>query len=156
MNVRPFAFGKLYSQIPPLQRNLLLGGLTLGTILPILVLTWVRRLESIGCTCSDDWRRTFLKGYAIYHVTLIAVSIALLLIFRRFFAISGVIAWVLAIVYVVSALQYIHRLKKEKCACSEDVRREITWIVAWIQAGLLAFSVLLILFTVGWILAMRS
>lgn len=50
----------------------------------------------------------------------------------------------LGFIYIICVLQYTHRLKKEKCKCSESIFRNIMEILAYIYVFLLLLSATLI------------
>ena len=108
-----------------------------GFAIHIYIIFWLLRLETIGCVCSLDWRRHFIIFYAFFHLVLAAT------------AMSGLnmpslrlLSFVLSIVNVVVTIEYVHKLKTEKCACSESVAREVIYIAAFINMGIIAFLVL--------------
>ena len=48
-------------------------------------------------------------------------------------------------VYIIATLQYVERLKKEKCECSNSVYRDVMELFAKINALMLVFAMVLAL-----------
>ena len=116
-------------------------GAFIGLAIQLGVLNYLVRLERIGCKCAMDWRRTYMM-----------VFLGLSVLFAIVTMVSGAkpplpiaIVWpTLGFVYVVCVLQYVHRLKKEKCACSESVFRDVMEVLAYLYVLLLAISIVFI------------
>ena len=108
----------------------------------ICTITWIHKLEAVGCVCSVDRRRTFILAFAYYQI---AVSVLMTLagafgmhllegrgrvgLFKWLTLAYLVIHAALVVVFLVAAFTYGKRLRDEKCACSEDFRREV--LMAW-------------------------
>ena len=123
----------------------------------IWVIVYLYRLESIGCKCAMDFRRTYVIAYLIVSLVYSAAVGVLMYLFRKSSlpvdskvpAITlGVLSLVMllaGILYIVFGLQYIERLKEEKCECSEDLARDVWQVVLYIHIAFLVLMVLLIL-----------
>lgn len=124
----------------------------------IWVLVYLFRLESIGCKCAMDWRRTYVIAYLI--VSIVYSAFVWFLTYRfsksaligadsRIPAITlGVLSLVMliaGILYIVFGMQYISRLREEKCECSDDVAREVWEVVLYIHIAFLVLGALMIL-----------
>lgn len=127
-------------------------------VINIFVLIYLRRLESIGCECSMDWRRIYIQVYLI--ISLINAGILGIFAIATGSALSetempgwasialsvwSVVMFIAGILYIVFALQYIHRLRNEKCSCSQSVTRDVWEVVLYIKIALMALSLLLLL-----------
>jgi hypothetical protein len=55
------------------------------------------------------------------------------------------IMFIATILFVVAVFQYVNRLKREKCECSEGLGRSILFIVAAINSAVFAVAGLIIL-----------
>jgi len=119
--------------------------------LPVLVYTWIVKLEKTGCECSKDWRRSFIQFFVVFNMLVLVASIVLLFV-KGVTIIDAVpvIAFCSSIFtacFVVFAIQYVHRLKSEKCVCSEDTRRNVMYIWAITQGILMIIGLLILVFT---------
>jgi hypothetical protein len=56
---------------------------------------------------------------------------------------------VLGILNIVFTLQYVWKLKKEKCECSSSLAREVIWLAAWLNVALVIFAIVYSLFWGG-------
>lgn len=110
-------------------------------IIQILIIHYLFRLEKIGCKCAMDWRRSYIIFFLFFSI-LYAVSV--LFIDRNTIPVVQTLMTVLGLLNVVLTLQYVHKLKKEKCECSESIYREIMSVVAIFNA-ILYSSLLIIL-----------
>jgi hypothetical protein len=115
---------------------------------------YVTRLERIGCPCAMDWRRTYIQVFTGVSVVVSGIYLMALLsshvgAMRVTHALTAPFMALGAFLMVVFVLQYVHRLKKEKCLCSQSFAREVMYIFAIINAivyalmGLLIITVLL-------------
>jgi hypothetical protein len=116
-----------------ISRVLQLFFLILFLILYIFVYIWIVKLEQTGCECSKDWRRGFIKVFAIVIIVMI-----LLKMFVNVHDAIMTVYFIASLVFIISVFQYIHELKRIKCECSEAKTRDILEIVNYIQLGLLA------------------
>jgi hypothetical protein len=122
-------------------------------VIYLIILDYIRQLEATGCACSKDWRRTFIYWYvaigAIYvllQTLAAAIGSAWLTIAVSAYGLAPMIWFVSTVVFVVSTLQYVHRLKKEKCLCSEAAGRTVLHIVGWVHLILWAFILFSVIF----------
>lgn len=107
-------------------------------ILQLLILNYLFKLEKTGCECAMDWRRNFVLFFMVLSLL---YSVSALFIDRSAIPILQTVMVVLGLVNVVVVLQYVHKLKEEKCACSESVYREVMMYVAIFNA--IVYSALL-------------
>lgn len=111
--------------------------------LQVSILMWIRKLERTGCECSKDWRRNYIAFYCVLGVVLGIVAIVGILTHNEWLLQAGSsVKLILGFLFVVFGLQYVSRLKKEKCECSEDLRREILFI--WNIIAAIFFGIALI------------
>ncbi len=117
----------------------------IGIILQAIVLSWVFKAEK--CSCSVDWRRDYIKFYAIF-----AIIVTMYLTFNRiptnpWFLFTIV---VLSMINLYSILTYIPMLRAIKCTCAteNDIRDDFIW---WWKLISLSMGVLtfIIFFIVG-------
>jgi hypothetical protein len=96
-----------------------------------LIIHYLMRLEAIGCKCAMDWRRNYIMFYWIISVI---YMLSAFFIDRNTIPIIQTIVSVLGLLNVIFTLQYVHRLKKEKCECSESIYREVLNVAAIFSA----------------------
>ena len=71
----------------------------------MLVYIYIVKLERLGCGCSQDWKRVYIKYYA--YIMAIALSIR---IFMKFPEEASILALVCSIFFVMVTYHYIHDL----------------------------------------------
>lgn len=104
------------------------------------VVTYVMRLENIGCDCSKDWKRDYIKYYL-----LVIIPIMILKLFVSLPVALASLTFVFGLTFVFVVFAYIQELRKKKCECSEAPIRDILEIVNYIQIFLVGFALILIL-----------
>lgn len=127
--------------------------ITLGisVAFPIVALIWINKLETTKCSCSDNWERDYMKNYLYFIISFTVTNIILTillqtnisLIIKNLFGkiITSIIFYLLLFVslaYTVITIDYITKLKNIDCKCSEDIKREVTYIFQIIIASLYA------------------
>lgn len=125
----------------------LTGVYRLSAIITIIlfayIISWIYKLETMGCDCAKDWRRNYIVGYSVYFIVH-----ALIQLFTDrvdiLYALTPV-TFGAGILFVVFTLQYVHRLKEEKCVCAADIGRAVLYIVAAIDGAVFALYGLIIL-----------
>ena len=109
------------------------------------IFLYITKLEQVGCACSKDWKRSFIKYY---------IGIIMVLILLRMFSIwtSDKVPAALmtleilaSIGFVVIAYHYIHELKKKKCQCSVDSARDVFEIVNYVQIFMLLLALVIMI-----------
>ncbi len=105
-----------------------------------LIVNYLIKLESIGCDCAMDWRRNYIVFYLILSII---YALSAFFLDRDSIPLIQTLMVVFGLINVVVTLQYVHKLKKEKCECSESLYREIMMFVAIFNA--IVYSSLLVL-----------
>lgn len=108
-----------------------------GFAVHIYIIYWLLRLETTECICALDWRRHFIIFYAFFSLILAATAMSGLNIPSL-----KLLSFILGIVNIIFTIEYVHKLKTEKCACSESIAREVIYIAAFINIGIVALVVL--------------
>lgn len=103
----------------------------LFVVIQILIVKYLFDLEKIGCDCAMDWRRSYIIFFLIISIV---NAFASLFIGVHNVPVIQTIFFVIAVLNVIFTLQYVARLKKEKCECSESVYREVMFIVSIVNA----------------------
>lgn len=115
------------------------------TGLYIAFLVYLGKLEETGCACALNWRRQFIIAFIVFALVWTLASLVMPP-FKNLYLAILLTAFRLA--FIVIAIQYINKLKKDKCECSEHLTREILYYYAWIAiilAAVALFSVLAVL-----------
>lgn len=124
----------------------------IGVILMIVTYTYINKLERIKCVCSEHPYRNFIKKYLIFAIIFLSITafIPPSIVIGQLGEIYGfvymIIKWVYVIatvVFFVYALQYVRYLAREKCKCSEDIRREVLYW--WSITELVILGILILL-----------
>ncbi len=110
------------------------------------ILNYLIKLEKLGCECSKDWRRTFITYFIVYLIILLLLSTFNIWNVKQLPPILMLVNYVIMILFFVTVYQYIHKLKKEKCECSENVARDVLEIVNYIQLALVILSLLMMIY----------
>lgn len=124
----------------------------IGVILMIVTYTYITKLERIKCVCSEHPYRKFIKKYLMFAIIFLGVtafippSIVIGQLGELYGFIYMIIKWVFVIttvIFFVYALQYVRYLAREKCKCSEDIRREVLYWWSITELVILGILVLL-------------
>lgn len=124
----------------------------IGVVLMGLTYTYIDKLERIKCACAEHPYKNFIKKYIIFAICFLGVTAFLpptrvVGMFGPMYAMVYLaIKWIYVIatiVFFVYALQYVRFLTREKCKCSEDIRREVLYW--WSITELVILSVLVVL-----------
>ena len=108
-----------------------------------LIVNYLIKLESIGCDCAMDWRRNYIVFYLILSII---YALSAFFLDRDSIPLIQTLMVVFGLINFVVTLQYVHKLKKEKCECSESLYREIMMFVAIFNAIVYSSLLVLIIF----------
>ena len=124
----------------------------------IMALTWIDKLEKISCKCSEDFKRDYIKYFLYIYIIILALAYfnTLLVAFewngklhKILQKLLRVLIFVIPIALLLNtifSIIYIHRLKEIDCKCSEDVRREVYYLINLIHIGFIGLQILLGIF----------
>jgi len=124
----------------------------IGIILMVVTYTYIQKLEQISCKCSEHPYRNYIKSYIMFAVvfllfTMFVTPATATRMFGTGFAIVLTVAELLfglaTFVFLIYALQYVRFLMKEKCKCSEDLRREVLYVWSILQIILISINFIL-------------
>jgi hypothetical protein len=128
----------------------------IAVAISIMALTWIHKLENIQCICSQDFKRDYIKYFLYVYLGINAISyITMIYIILRmktdsisrpiqeFINIISAVLPIFSLINIIFSIMYIYRLKEIDCKCSEDIRREIYYVINWIYIGMIALSILL-------------
>lgn len=113
----------------------------IGVILMGVTYTYIDKLEKINCACAEHPYKKYIKNYIVFAIIFLLVTSLLppKFIIKTFGELAGIVYMLVKWVYVfatfiffIYALQYVRYLMREKCKCSEDIRREVLlwWSIA--------------------------
>lgn len=122
----------------------------------IYILNYIFQLEGIGCTCARDFRRTYAQVYIIVSFLVPVLQAALTAfatpntagVLRKVRLAVSLVMMAAGVAYVVFVLQYIARLRRIKCSCSEAVARDVWEAVTYIQAAVMVLFVIMALIVI--------
>ena len=121
-------------------------GILIAVILVViqtLIVHYLMRLEKIGCECAMDWRRSYI---IFFFIVSILYAVSAFFISRESFPILQTLMTVFGLMNIVFTMQYVHKLKKEKCECSASIYREVMFVVAIFNAVLYSMLLVIIIF----------
>ena len=103
-------------------------------ILLLIIWSYIYKLESVGCDCSDHSNKEFIKNFTIIalvyffvtaFVSLKSIANSMGTAIVQLLAFGTFIFFLTFVVYIYYAFDYVRYLMNEKCKCSEDLRRDI-------------------------------
>jgi len=103
----------------------------------IAFLVYLGKLEQIGCACALNWRRQFIIAFIVVALVWTLVTIVMTPFKNVYIA---VLLAAFSLAFVVIAIQYVNKLKKDKCECSEHLTREVLYYYAWVSVILTAIG----------------
>jgi hypothetical protein len=114
-----------------------LVGKAISTGLYIAFLLYLGKLEETGCACALNWRRQFIIAFIVVALVWTLATVVMTPFKNVYLA---VLLTVFRLAFIVIAIQYINKLKKDKCECSEHLTRDILYYYAWIAIILAAIA----------------
>lgn len=104
----------------------------------IIFLVYLFKLEKIGCKCALNWRRNYMIIFLIFALTSNFISLVIPEIKLDILLILA--SSVLSLMFVIISIQYVQKVKADKCDCSKDLTREIMYYYSWIMLILFILS----------------
>lgn len=127
----------------------------LGIILLAFTYMYIDKLEKIGCACAEHPSRNFIKKYALFAIVFLLVIMFFppAMLNQLLGPLAGTIGLVVnvifalaTIVFFILAIRYVRYLMREKCRCSEDLRRDILYIWSILEIVIIGSLVVLQVF----------
>ena len=122
---------------------------TLGITLSSLIIYYLVTLERLGCACAMNFKRNYILGYNAVYITntVVTLFMGMPAIFRLHakYPLLWLISFIFfigAIVNVVFVIQFVNELKREDCACSDSVYKDVMYILSILSGILLGVIVL--------------
>ena len=103
-------------------------------ILLIIILSYIYKLENMGCECSEHPNKEFIKNFTIVAlayflitsiISLKSVAESMGFVVVQLLSIATFVFFLMFVVYIYYAFDYVRYLTNEKCKCSEDISRDI-------------------------------
>jgi predicted PurR-regulated permease PerM len=122
-------------------------------ILLLIILSYIYKLENMGCECSEHPNKEFIKNFTIIalayflitsFISLTSVAKSMGYVVVQLLSIATFIFFLMFVVYIYYAFDYVRYLTNEKCKCSEDLSRDIISVGTMISL----FLFLTLLFTI--------
>lgn len=122
-------------------------------ILLIIILSYIYKLENMGCECSEHPNKEFIKNFTIVAlayflitsiISLKSVAESMGFVVVQLLSIATFVFFLMFVVYIYYAFDYVRYLTNEKCKCSEDISRDIISVGTMISL----FLFLTLLFTI--------
>jgi predicted PurR-regulated permease PerM len=122
-------------------------------ILLIIILSYIYKLENMGCECSEHPNKEFIKNFTIVAlayflitsiISLKSVAESMGFVVVQLLSIATFVFFLMFVVYIYYAFDYVRYLTNEKCKCSEDISRDIISVGTMISL----FLFLTMLFTI--------
>lgn len=123
-----------------------------GVIVLAVIYSYLYKLEKTGCACAAHPYANFIRGFTLFAILFILATAFLPVdaVVKAFGPVGGMVYMgvnmlfvVATIVYLAMVIMYARYLMVSKCACSEDLRREVMMIYAVIEILVLAMLVVL-------------
>ena len=120
-------------------------------VLITIIYLYINKLEQIGCDCSNNPDRTFIKTYSIVALVFLLftafVSIEVIgkmmgSVIAMLYSLLIVVFYMIFIYYIYTTFTYVRYLINEKCKCSEDISREIIMMGTFIELVLFFVTIL--------------
>lgn len=108
-------------------------------VINVIIIKYLISLESMGCECAMDWRRNYIM---FYFVLSLVYAISTPFLDKGDIPLIQSLLVILGVINTIFILQYVHRLYKEKCACSQSLARDLMTVIALVN--LLVYVVILI------------
>lgn len=110
----------------------------------IAFLVYLFKLEKVGCNCSLNWKRNYMITFMIFALSTNLISIIIPSLGHN--VVFVFISAVLSLMFLIVTIQYIKKLKNDKCDCSKNLTREIMFYYSWIMLVLFWFSIAILLY----------
>ena len=139
--------------------------ITLILVLHYAMYTWTEELEKTGCECSNLWHRNVIHWFGLVIVILNVIywlmeffNIDQKIYYRNgsltlFAAPFSSLILILTVSYISIIFDYITKLKKLECHCSESWKRDYGYIGSIVYIA--SYSLGLLLFIIGMLMLLR-
>jgi len=103
-------------------------------ILLLIILSYIYKLENMGCECSEHPNKDFIKNFTVIAlgyfiitsvISLKSIAKSMGFVVVQLLSIATFVFFLMFVVYIYYAFDYVRYLTNEKCKCSEDLSRDI-------------------------------
>lgn len=108
----------------------------------------IYKLESTGCKCNPDWRRTYILVFSAFAVFIALVELFMVKIQWGVRSAINLVYIVALVVFTYCAISYSHQLKTEKCKCSSELTNQVLYLVGIINAAVLSLAAVISLIAI--------
>ena len=131
----------------------------IGTVFPSMIIYYLYSLEKLGCQCSLTGKRAYILGFNSFLIVYALFTIAMggvndvLSLYNRYpwlYLIFFLIV-VATIVNIAFTIEFVNDMKRENCACSDSVFKDIMYVLSIIQAIFWTILGLVIIITGGFV-----
>ena len=119
-------------------------------ILLLIILSYIYKLENMGCECSEHPNKDFIKNFTIIalayflitaFISLNSVAKSMGYVVVQLLSIATFIFFLMFVVYIYYAFDYVRYLTNEKFKCSEDLSRDMISLFLFLT---LLFTIIII------------
>jgi len=141
---------KTSSGLPSASSVLMIGTLMsllyiLYLVFIVIIFMWLLKLERIECTCALGWKRNYLLFYIIFSVLIIVLNLFNVAVPV---VLSGVLS-IFGILFIIIAYDYVRKLEKDKCTCSNAFARDLLYGISIVYGLLIIIGVLMIILNIS-------
>ena len=136
------------------------GTMSFSMILTGSIVYYLKHLETIGCKCAMNYKRTYIMSFHIFNLAFGAASLLSGGKLPEYIAKSAYVLPIISVLLIaiitniVFTLQYVEELKKDNCDCSESVFRTMMYVLSIISAVTWGLALLLGLMLGGLIMSL--
>jgi hypothetical protein len=120
----------------------------IGIALSSMIVYYLYSLERLGCQCSLTGKRAYILGFnsllIAFNLFILGMGgadgMASLMMKYPFIYIIYFLIGIGQIVNVAFTIEFVNDMKREKCACSDSVFKDIMYILSIIQAITISIS----------------
>jgi hypothetical protein len=118
--------------------NMNVGNISIGLLsisISVMYLTYIHHLEKSKCACSLNWRQQFIKYAIMVMIGLTLLSIAMPKLMTNNLYIGCHV--VFSVTYLVILGQWLWKLHRSQCKCSDDWRKTIMEVLYIIMVSII-------------------
>lgn len=123
-----------------------------GIIISVIILIYVSKLERDDCACSKDWKRTYIKVFALITIIISILMCVRSLLYGKMKINNNVafLVYTILFFYAIGALvnifvmfTYSQNLIQKRCLCSRNWTRTFMYYYSMI-IGIIYFIAILV------------
>jgi hypothetical protein len=115
-------------------------GIAFSFVIYVIFLVYLNKLEKTGCDCALNWKRNYMIAFIVFSMTWNVANIFAPSLRKN--GILAIIAVALSLMFIVVTIQYVNKLKDDKCDCSKEFTRTILYYYAWVMVAMLVITTL--------------